>query len=90
MEAPREGADGAPVVVLGAGVVVVVVDVVVVVVVSGVTGLVGVVSFLVVGSVVEGGGLVKSTSQLDAIIFNIYIWKKQLKMSNFKSMQSRI
>ena len=72
MEAPREGAEGAPVVVLGAVVVVVVVvDVVVVVVGACVGGLVGVVGFLVVGSVVEGGGLVKSTSKLDSIIFSI-------------------
>ena len=59
-------------VVLGAGGVVVVVDDVVVVVVddvvvvvgAGVTGLVGVVGFFVVGSVVEGGGSVKSTNQI--------------------------
>ena len=64
VEAPREGAEGAPVVVLGAGVVVVVVVVVLVlVVIAGVVGLVGVVGFFVVGSVVEGGGSVKSTSQ---------------------------
>ena len=72
MEAPREGAEGAPVVVLGAGVVVVVVDDVVVVVVddvvvvvgAGVPGLAGVVGILVVESVVEGGGSVKSKSKL--------------------------
>ena len=73
VEAPREGAEGAPVVVLGAGVVVVVVVVVVLVLVvgAGVVGLVCVVGFLVVGRVVEGGGSVKSTSQLYLKIFNI-------------------